>query len=165
MKKLDFVELINLNKTYEEYNLYLNSKGFVIKSDKSVSEILFFNEYNEGDYAFVEVLNEDLKLTKEQPPIQLKELIESNLQNFTPKEKGFKPRTFKAFQQVELLVDNEKYAKFDVHKGDIGTIMEDVAVQDYILVDFGNLDENNNYHGDCISVRLKDVKILEKNKD
>ena len=165
MKKLDFVELINLNKTYEEYNLYLNSKGFVIKSDEKVSKILFFNEYNEGDYAFVEILNEDLKLTKEQPPIQLKELIESNLQNFTPKEKGFKPRTFKAFQQVELLVDNEKYEKFDVHKGDIGTIMEDVAVQDYILVDFGNLDENNNYHGDCISVRLKDVKILEENKD
>ena len=56
-------------------------------------------------------------------------------------------------------MDNEKYAEFDVHKGDIGTIMEDVAVQDYILVDFGSLDENNNYHGDCISVRLNDVKI------
>ena len=165
MKKLDFVELINFNKTYEEYNLYLNSKGFVIKSDETTSKILFFNEYNEGDYAFVEVLNEDLKLAKEQPPIQLKELIENNFQSFTLKEKGFKPRTFKAFQQVELSVDNERYAEFDVHKGDIGTIMEDVAVQDYILVDFGNLDENNNYHGDCISVRLKDVKILEKNKD
>ena len=165
MKKLDFVELINFNKTYEEYNLYLNSKGFVIKSDETTSKILFFNQYNEGDYAFVEVLNEDLKLAKEQPPIQLKELIENNFQSFTLKEKGFKPRTFKAFQQVELSVDNERYAEFDVHKGDIGTIMEDVAVQDYILVDFGNLDENNNYHGDCISVRLKDVKILEKNKD
>ena len=165
MKKLDFVELINLNKTYEEYNLYLNSKGFVIKSDEKVSKILFFNEYNEGDYAFVEIFNEDIKLTKEQPPIQLKELIESNLQRFTLKEKGFKPRTFKAYSQVELLVDNEKYAEFGVHKGDIGTIMEDVAVQDYILVDFGRLDENNNYHGDCISVKLKDVKILEENKD
>lgn len=165
MKKLDFVELTNLNKTYEEYNLYSNSKGFVIKSDETTSKILFFNEYNEGDYAFVEVSNEDFKLAKEQPPIQLKELIESNLQRFTLKEKGFKPKTFKAFQQVELLVENEKYAEFDVHKGDIGTIMEDVAVQDYILVDFGNLDENNNYHGDCISVRLKDVKILEENKD
>ena len=165
MKKLDFVELTNLNKTYEEYNLCLNSKGFVIKSDETTSKILFFNEYNEGDYAFVEIFNEDIKLTKEQPPIQLKELIESNLQKFTLKEKGFKPKTFKAFQQVELLVENEKYAEFDVHKGDIGTIMEDVAVQDYILVNFGNLDENNNYHGDCISVRLKDVKILEENKD
>ena len=165
MKKFDFVELINLNKHYEGYNLYLNAKGFVIKSDENVSKILFFNEYNEGDYAFVEILNEDLILTKEQPPIQLKELIENNLQSFTLKEKGFKPKTFKAFQQVKLLVDNEKYAEFDVHKGDIGTIMEDVAVQDYILVDFGNLDENNNYHGDCISVRLKDVKILEENKD
>ena len=165
MKKLDFVELINLNKTYEDYNLYSNAKGFVIKSDETTSKILFFNEYNEGDYAFVEIFNEDIKLTKEQPPIQLKELIESNLQRFTLKEKGFKPKTFKAFQRVELLVDNEKYAEFDVHKGDIGSIMEDVAVQDYILVDFGSLDENNNYHGDCISVKLSDIKILEENKD
>ena len=165
MKKFDFVELSNLNKTYEGYNLYLNSKGFVIKSDENVSKILFFNEYNEGDYAFVEILNKDLKLIKEEPPIQVKKLIEDNLQSFTLKEKGFKPKTFKAFQRVELLIDNEKYAKFDVHKGNIGTIMEDVAVQDYILVDFGNLDENNNYHGDCISVSLKDVKILKDNKD
>ena len=40
--------------------------------------------------------------------------------------------------------------------------MEDVAVQDYILVDFGRLDENNNYYGDCISVKLKDIKIIKK---
>ena len=163
MKKLDFVELINLNKIHEDYNLYLNAKGFVIKSDETTSKILFFNEYNEGDYAFVEIFNEDLKLTKKQSPIQLKELIESNLQRFTLKEKGFKPKTFKAFQQVELLVDNEKYAEFDVHKGDIGTIMEDVAVQDYILVDFWRLDLHNNYDRDCISVRLQDVTMLDNN--
>ena len=42
--------------------------------------------------------------------------------------------------------------------------MEDYAVKDYVLVDFGRLDENNNYYGDCISVKLKDVKILEENK-
>ena len=41
MKELDFVELIKLNKTYEEYNLYLNSKGFVIKSDETTSKILW----------------------------------------------------------------------------------------------------------------------------
>ena len=39
---------------------------------------------------------------------------------------------------------------------------KDVAVQDYILVDFDRLDEDNNYCGDCISVNLKDVKVLSK---
>lgn len=114
-----------------------------------------------GDYAFVDILNSDLKVTKEQPPKQLIDLIKSNLETFILREKGFKPRKFKAYEQVELLVENEMYAKYGVHKGDIGTIMEDVAVQDYMLVDFGRLDENNNYYGDCISVKIGDVKKIE----
>ena len=162
MKKFDFVELINFNSYYENYNLYLEAKGFVIEVNGDSIKVLFFNEFNEGDYAYVEVFKNDIKLVDEQPPNQLIEIIKNNLQNFTLKLKGFKPIIFKVYDQVELLVDDGKYSKYGVHKGDIGTIMEDVAVQDYILVDFGRLDENNNYYGDCISVNLKDIKIIKK---
>ena len=162
MKKFDFVELINLNNYYENYNLYLKAKGFVIEVNGDIIKVLFFNEFNEGDYAYLEVFRNDIKLVDKQPPNQLIEIIKNNLQNFTLKSKGFKPITFKAYDQVELLVEDEKYSKYGVHKSDIGTIMEDVAVQDYILVDFGRLDENNNYYGDCISVNLKDIKIIKK---
>ena len=163
MKKFDFVELINFNSYYENYNLYLEAKGFVIEVNGDSIKVLFLNEFNEGDYAYLEVFRNDIKLTDEQPPNQLIEIIKNNLQNFTLKEKGFKPRTFKTYNQVKLLVEDEKYAKYGVHKGDIGTIMEDIAVEDYILVDFGRLDDDNNYYGDCISVNLKDVKVLGKN--
>ncbi len=158
MNRFDFVELINLKEEYNAYNLYLNAKGFVIESYEESSKIFFFNAFNEGDYAFVEVLNEDLKPTKEQPSKLLKDMIEKDLNKFTPKEKGFKPKKFKAYEQVQLLVEEERYAKYGVHKGDIGTIMEDVEIQDCILVDFGRLDENNNYYGDCISVKIDDIK-------
>lgn len=55
------------------------------------------------------------------------DFINSYLEKLPLKEKGFKPKKVKAYEQVELLVENEEYTKFDVHKGDIGTIMDDVA--------------------------------------
>lgn len=160
MNKFDFVELTNIKEAYETYNLYLKVKGFVIENCGKSSRVLFFNGFNEGDYAFVNINNEDLKLIEEQPPKQLIDFIKNNLQKFDLKEKGFKPKKFKAYQRVELIVEDDKYTKFNVHKGNIGTIMEDVAVQDYILVDFGRLDANNNYYGDCISVKIDHLKPI-----
>lgn len=165
MNKFDFVELINLKDEYKLQNLYLNVKGFVIEDCDKISKVLFFNEFNEGDYAFLKIFNEDLKISKEQPSKQFIDFMKSNVERFTLREKGFKLRKFKAYERVELLVEDGKYTKFGIHKGDIGTIMEDVAVQDYMLVDFGRLDKNNNFYGDCISVNIKDLKVLERNKD
>lgn len=161
MNKFDFVELTNIKKVYETYNLYLHVKGFIIENCGSTSKVLFFNKFNEGDYAFVNIINEDLKLVEEQPPKQLIDFIKSNLQNFNMKEKGFKLKEFNAYQKVELIVEDEKYTKFGIHKGDIGTIMEDVEVQNYLLVDFGRLDENNNYYGDCILVKIDHLKLVK----
>lgn len=161
MNKFDFVELIELKDAYKTYNLYSNAKGFVIESYDKSSKILFFNEFNEGDYAFLKIFNEDLKISKEQPSKQFIDFMKSNVERFTLREKGFKLRKFKAYERVELIVEDEKYTKAGIHKGDIGTIMEDVAVKDNMLVDFGRLDENNNYFGDCISVKIDDIKIRE----
>ena len=162
MKSKDFVKLIELKDSYKKYNLYLGVKGIIVETNKIYSKVLFLNDYNQGDYAFLEVFNNDLEIISDTTSNTLISIIDDGFKTFIPKEKGFKSITFKAYDHVELLVESEKYAKYGVHKGDIGTIMEDVAVQDYILVDFGRLDEDNNYCGDCISVNLKDVKILGK---
>lgn len=165
MKKYDIVKLSNLIEEYKQNNLYLNAQGIILEFSNEKSKTLFFNEYNQGDYAYLEVRNNDIEIISEDVPSIFINYIQDNLKNFTPKEKGFKKKEFEAYTQVELLIEDDKYSKFGVHKGDKGVIMEDYAVKDYVLVDFGRLDENNNYHGDCISVRLKDVKILEENKD
>lgn len=162
MKSKDFVKLIKLKDSYKKYNLYLGVKGVIVETNKIYSKVLFLNDYNQGDYAFLEVFNNDLEIISGTTSNILTSIIDDGFKTFIPKEKGFKAITFKAYDHVELLVESEKYAKYGVHKGDNGTIMEDVAVQDYILVDFGRLDENNNYYGDCISVNLKDVKVLGK---
>lgn len=161
MVNLVFVQLININENYEKHNLYLGAKGLVFEKGDTISKVLFLNEYNEGDYAFVEVSNIDLGPTNDPFLIRLLKLAKETLQDTAPKEKGFKPRIFRAYQDVELLIEDEEYTKFDIHKGDIGSIMEDVAVQDNILVNFGKFDENKNYSGHCVMVNLKNVKILK----
>ena len=165
MKKYDIVKLMNLIEEYKQNNLYINAQGIVLECNNEKSKIIFLNEFNQGDYAYLEVKNNDVEIVSENTPAIFVNYIKDNLENFTPKEKGFKKKEFEAYNQVELLVEDEKYSKFGVHKGDKGVIMEDYAVKDYVLVDFGRLDEDNNYYGDCISVKLKDVKILEENKD
>lgn len=165
MKKYDVVKLINLTEPFKQNNLYLNAQGIVLECNNEKSKVLFLNEYNQGDYAYLEVRNNDVETISNDTPIAFVDYIKENLKYFTPKEKGFKKKEFEAYSQVELLVEYEKYSKSGVHKGDKGVIMEDYAVKDYVLVDFGRLDKNNNYFGDCISVKLKDIKILEENKD
>ncbi len=122
---------------------------------------MFLNEYNQGDYAYLEINNSDIEVYKG-TPLSFMNFIKKDLKNFKPKEKGFKKKEFDAYVEVELLVELDKYSKFGVHKGDRGIIMEDYAVKDYVLVDFGRLDQNNEYYGDCISVNLKDLKIINK---
>lgn len=67
----------------------------------------------------------------------------------------------KSYDMVELLVEDEKYTRYGIHKGDRGCVMDDNAVQDYIEVDFSGIDENGNYYGDCISVKINDLKVIE----
>ena len=68
---------------------------------------------------------------------------------------------FKECDLVELTVEDEKYTKEGIHKGDTGVIAIDYAVNGAILVDFSGIDENGEYYGDCISVKLEDLKLVK----
>ena len=72
-----------------------------------------------------------------------------------------KPISIKEYDLVELIVEDEKYSKFGVHKGDIGCVMDNNAVQNYIEVDFSGIDENGNFYGDCISVKIEDLRVVD----
>lgn len=162
MKKYNVVKLINMSDKYKGYNLYLDAVGVVIDSYQNKSKIMFFNAYNEGDYSYIEVENNDIEIIEDKVPIEFINFIKENLPKLKIKEKGFKPKEFRAYQKAKLLVEDEKYYQFGIHQGDIGTIMEDYAVQDYVLVDFCSIDGGNNYIGDCISVKLQDLEILKE---
>lgn len=166
MKEFTVVTIKNLTDEYEACNLKKNMIGVVIKpinQDKSL--VLFINEKILDDYAFVEMKNTDLEICNEEFPKQLIYKIKNsnkfNAPTFISKNKLEIP-IYEECDEVELLVEDEKYSKYGVHKGAIGYIAYDKCFQDSILVDFSWLDKDFNYFGDIIETDLKDIRKIEK---
>ncbi len=164
MKENDIVTLINLKKEYKERNLYLNCNGVILKilpHDKL--QVIFFNDKNVGDYAVVVVDVIDVKKQDMKLPLNfIKELKNSKKvsEEKIVKKLMFKDFNLKECDRVELLVENEKYSKFGVHKGDVGYVALDYAVSNSVLVDFSRIDENGEYFVDCIEVKIDDLKVV-----
>lgn len=161
MKKLDLVKLIN-EKPYVENNLQKDMHGFVISENENTVAVLFFNPQNIGSYAIVNVSVRDLIIDNEKLPDNMQRELLLNLDNILENAKNYlEPITIKEYDMVELLVEEDRYAKFGVHKGDRGCVMNDKAVQNCIEVDFSGIDENGKFYGDCISVEIDDLKVIE----
>lgn len=161
MKKLDLVKFKN-DKSYKNFGLVKNMHGIVVELQFDKADVLFFNPQNVGDYAIVNVKLLDLELEKEKLPAEFEKELLSKLDDIIAKAKNeIQPIKIKEYDMVELIVEEDKYAKFGIHKGDIGCVMDNSAVQDYIEVDFSGIDKNGNFYGDCISVKVDDLKVVK----
>ena len=160
MKKSDLVKLKNDN--YKSHNLTKDMHGIVIKTNFDNADVLFFNPSNVGDYAVVNIKNEDLESDKENLPAELEKELLSASDDINSKAKDvLVPVAINEYDMVELLVEEERYTEFGAHKGDVGRVMDNNAVQNYIEVDFSGIDKDGNYYGDCISVNINDLKVIK----
>lgn len=161
MKKLDLVKLKD-DSAYESYNLIKDMHGIVVDVDYDNANVMFFNPHNVGDCAIVNVKTIDLDLDKEKLPTEFEKELLSKLDDLKLKSKNvLVPIAINEYDMVELLVEKEKYAKYGIHKGDRGCVMDNNAVQNYIEVDFSGIDKDGNYYGDCISVKIDDLKVVK----
>lgn len=161
MKKLDLVKLKNCTP-YKSQNLIKNMHGIVVDVNCEEADVLFFNPHNVGDYAIVNIKTTDLDLDKEKLPIKIENELFSKLDDLKLKAKNvLEPIAINEYDMVELLVEEERYTKFGIHKGDKGCVMDNNAVQNYIEVDFSGIDKDGNYYGDCISVKIDDLKVIK----
>ena len=136
--------------------------GIVIKTNYDNADVLFFNPSNVGDYAVVNIKNEDLESDKKNLPAELEKELLSASDDINSKAKDvLVPVAINEYDMVELLVEEERYAEFGAHKGDVGRVMDNNAVQNYIEVDFSGIDKDGNYYGDCISVNINDLKVIK----
>ncbi len=164
MKKFDLIKIIN-NRIIEKYNLPKDIHGVILDiNDNNCAEVLLFNPNNVGDYIILKINNSDFVLEKEKLPKNIQKELYEHLRQINQNAKThFNPQTVKEYDRVELLVEKEKYAKFGVHKGAQGFVMDAVAVGNNIIVDFSYVDEDGNFFGDCISANIKDLKVINKN--
>lgn len=161
MKKFDLVLLKNENP-YKQYNLEKNMHGIVLENYFDTLIVLFFNPKNQGNYITATISVSDVMICNEKIPEKMINELSSNLDIIKSKSKEkFEPLRIKAYDMVELLVEDIKYTKYGIHKGDRGCVMEDNAVQNYVEVDFSGIDENGEFYGDCISVKIDDLKVIQ----
>lgn len=161
MKQFDLVNLKN-NKPYIKYNLQKDYKGIIVDKSNNQLNILFFNPKNLGQYIIINVNEQDVEPNNEQLPQNLTTELLNNLTKIKNNAKiNFESINIKQYATVELLVEDKKYSKFGIHKGAIGCVMDNNAVQDYIEVDFSGINNNGEYYGDCISVKINDLKVLD----
>lgn len=133
--------------------------GVVLTVVENKSEVMFFSDYNIGDYAAISIKNEDLEVANERLPRKL--IIEiSRIFSDRIFKNAFDEMPVKEYDVVELLVDDAYYKKHGVKKGDRGIVVIDYAVQGSILVDFTRVLPDGECIGDCISVDIKDLKVV-----
>lgn len=161
MKKFDLVKLIN-NKPYLLNNLKIGDHGLIIEIVLDKIKVLFFNQQNIGDYAVIDIKIEDLEREEQKLPNNILNEFINNIDNILANAKNFlSPVTIKNYDMVELVVENKKYTKFGIHKGDRGCIMDNNAIKNFVEVDFSFVDKNGDYVGDCISVDINDLKLVK----
>ncbi len=160
MKRYDVVELVK-SQDYLDKNLQKGMTGIVMNFDFEFADVMFFNPQNVGEFALIKVKLKDLKQEDYRLPNEIiTEISQKNEMLMHKAKDKINPILIKEYDLVELLVEDEKYAKFGIHKGDTGCVMENNAVQDFIEVDFSGIDENGNFFGDCISVKIEDIKVI-----
>lgn len=162
MNKFDLVRLIN-EKPYLKYNVQKDMRGIVIDCGINRQALtMFFNPHNLGEYVMININNSDLVLEKEKLPTNIQMEILQKIDRVISKASDIlRPVTINEYDMVELIVEEDKYSKFGIHKGDRGIVMDNKAIQNYIEVDFSGIDENGNYYGDCISVKIEDLKVVK----
>lgn len=160
--KYKIVKIKSVKEEYAKIGLDNGSLGLLLNENNSQCLIMFFNNVNQGDYLVLVVNKSDLDITDMVLPSnlcsELEEYIENNADKISNKTK-FEEIPFNECDQVELIVDKEKYSKYGLCKGDRGIIASNKATKNTILVDFGNATEE--FDG-FVSVDFEDIKKIEE---
>ena len=159
--KYKIVKLKNLKEEHKKVGLDNGTLGLLLNEKKSQCLIMFFNHINQGDYLISFINKEHLEITDMVLPEKLSSELEEYIQNNADKianKNNFEEIPFNEYDQVELIVDKEKYSKYGLRKGDKGIIASNKATKNKILVDFGK--ETEDFDG-FISVDFEDIKKVE----
>ncbi len=162
MKKFDLA-CLNNDASYKKFGVVKNMHGIIIELGQNYAATVFFNPRNASEFTLLNVNKNDISLDKEILPENVKIELENNIEKIKSKENCiFSPPKFKVYDKVELLVEDEKYTKFGLHKGAIGFVIDDDIINNCVEVDFSGLDENSEHFGETFSISIDDLRIIAR---
>lgn len=159
MKPMNVIKL--LNEKYKHYNVNKGVYGIIINTDVEKSDILFFNDYNWGDYAVVSVKNIDVELCDMEIPDKYKKeltrYISKNKNKIFDKNK-LSVKNLKENDFVELIND-KNYKNHSLKVGDTGVVVSNHISNNYVLVDFSGITPDGKYFGGTYQISIHDLKL------
>ena len=135
MKKGTVIELKVNGEYYRLKGIEKGTHGVVVGDNQGNLTVMFFNERNVGDYAVCNVNVQDIEDTGCVLPDGFIAEINDKSDKLI-KQEFIKASQFKEYDDVEVIVEKEKYTKHGVHKGMRGVIMEEYAIKNQWYVIF-----------------------------
>ena len=159
MKKGDLVKVVN-EKTREALSLGVDSHGIVVKVFTRTADVLFFHPKVLGEFIIRSLSLQDLLVESETLPQEIEKELFFDLDKVYAKAKpAFTTIPYKVGDKVRLLVEEEHYSRYGIHKGAIGCVVDDAVVAGKVEVDFFEPEEAAAYDS-TIAVKITDLKIL-----
>lgn len=134
MNKYEIIKIAN-NK-HKNQNIEKDMLGVFLEKNGELFDVLILNNQNWGDYARIFLKQDDFVATGGILSAKNIEKLEEFLEKKAKEATNLKEKTFKVYDQVELVVEDEKYSKYGIHKGEVGVIIEDYAVKNKVLWTF-----------------------------
>ena len=159
MKKGDLVNVVN-EKTRESLSLGANNHGIVLKVFARTADVLFFHPKFLGEYIIRSLSLQDLLPESEALPQEIEKDLFSDLDKVYAKAKpDFAVIPYRVGDKVQLLVEEDRYAQYGIHKGAIGCVVDDSVVAGKVEVDFFEQKEAAAYDG-TLAVKTSDLIII-----
>ena len=136
---LDDIHLKNEVEELAANGIHKGCFGTVMKAGDEKSLVIFYNHEDLGDYAFAWVKNDDLEYYRKQ---YCEETALGTMKWFKQQDPAkrtrFRETHLREYDSVKVLVEKEEYAKRDVHKGMVGTILDPQKIDGKWLVFFAD---------------------------
>ena len=158
LEELDDIHLKNEVKELAECGIHKGCFGTVMKTEEKRSLVIFYNRDDLGDHAFAWVENDNLEYYRKPYCIETAlDTAEWFKKQDPSKKTRFTETHLREYDSVKVLVEKEQYAKFGVHQGMIGTILEPEKIDGGWMVYFA--DETG---ADTIAYRIqeKDLELV-----
>lgn len=160
--KLKMYDNVFLNIELEELaerGIHKGCSGIILDIKADICFVRFRNYKNYGDYACVTVNKKylDFNCGEAEEDIPTWEKFKTSDKI---KKGSFKPQKFLEYDLVELVVEKQKYAKYGVHKGMQGVVMEEKCIDSCYYVIF--TDENTAEDIADISVHDDDLILINR---